>query len=589
MIVIHISMGFTIGIGFAYNGSAPTYGADWPTNPTGLKAHYWVGQGGSGITATNVGATTNSIKWSGKTLMLNRTTSTANFQLTASGCYYCTLWMSMFYSPGNPSAFSSNVTFPVDTATYTLLPTFMPPGWTAALTPVGEQSTEAVLIIRFNNPATTSYFWSQYYLPYIFINSDVPFSTTRPITFIGQSISNCAQLSGMYFAVASPFGGVAEVNINYTSISRVTLVPTASTAYVYANSASASPAYVSSGVTISGTGTLASVASSTNYAFPWNQSALTGIQLGSTQDNTMVVSSITNYQYYGAYMNILSTNTEAHMTFSLQTSAVLGQAGGPNLVDYVVRITRDGVPDVDQPLNSPLGTDPWYVVFSSNVQGEITVYTSSSSQSYTYLPIVIFNMSAPTVNTNSITFKNTYGTLLTRLGIQALAIGNSEPAACLGPDVNVSVRGVWERISSLAGIVHVDGVGPDGEDVVIPAQVIRSGSPCSFLEAYYVVGVGYLSPHHLLFTKRTGDGVPHCDLCTPFSIHGYQSEIMRHSSRTPTLLPSKHWYHLAPIDHASHAMCALKLCGGYLSELYRTKLCDIAEGEWEVVMLPEAT
>jgi hypothetical protein len=587
MIVIHIGMGFTIGIGFAQNGSAPTYASDWPTNPSGLKAYYWVGQGGSGITATNVGITLLSNRnWLGKSQMLQATTSTANFQLTASGCYYCTIWMAMSYQLNQSTTNNSYITFPVDTATYTLLPTFMPPGWTAALTPVGAQSTQAILTLTYSNPATASYNFSQSYVPYIFINSDVPFSTTRPITFIGQSSASTSQLSGMYFAVASPFGGVAEVNINYTSISRVTLVPTASTAYVYANSASASPAYVSSGVTVGGTSTLASVASSTNYAFPWNQSALTGIQLGSTLNNTMIVSSITNYQYYGAYMNILSTNTDAHMTFSLQTSALLG--GGPNLVDYVVRITRDGVPDVDQPLNSPLGTDPWYVTFNGNAQGEIIVYTSGSSQSYTYLPIIIFNMSAPTVNTNSITFKNAFGAT-PRLGVQALAIGNSEPAACLGPDVNVLVGGVWERISSLAGIVHVDGVSPDGEDVVIPAQVIRSGSPCSFLEAYYVADVGYVSPHHLLFTKRTDDGVPHCDLCTPFSIHGYQSEIMRHSSRASTLLPSKHWYHLAPIDYASHAMCALKLCGGYLSELYRTKLCDIAEGEWEIVMPPEAT
>jgi hypothetical protein len=584
MIVIHIGMGFTIGIGFAQDDSAPTQASNWPTNSTGSKAQYWVGLGGSGITSSIVAFDYSNRNWFGKGYMLN---NTASFQLNVSGCYYCTLWMAMFYQIGYGSS-NSFITFPVNTATYTLLPTFMPPGWTASLTPVGEQSTEAVLTLTFDESATASYIYSQSYVPYIFINSDTPFSTARPIAFNADDNVNCARLSGMYFAVASPFGGVAEVNINYTSISRVTLVPTASTAYVYANSASASPAYVSSGVTVGGTGTLASVASSTNYAFPWNQGALTGIQLGSTLNNTMIVSSITNYQYYGAYMNILSTTSNARMTFSLQTSALLVLGGGPNLVDYVVRITRDGVPDVDQPLNSPLGTDPWYVTFNGNAQGEIVVYTSGSSQAYTYLPIVIFNMSAPTVNTNSITFKNAFGAT-PRLGIQALAIGNSEPAACLGPDVNVSVGGVWEQISSLAGIVHVDGVSPDGEDVVIPAQVIRSGSPCSFLEAYYVVGVGYVSPHHLLFTKCTDDGVPHCDLCTPFSIHGYQSEIMRHSSRTPTLLPSQYWYHLAPIDHASHAMCALKLCGGYLSELYRTKLCDIAEGEWEIVMTPEAT
>ena len=246
--------------------------------------------------------------------------------------------------------------------------------------------------------------------------------------------------------------------------------------------------------------------------------------------------------------------------------------------DFITSITVDGI---TQPTPPP----PWNVTYNGTYQGSILMYTRglSSGTAYDYLPAVLMQVNnGGALMTGAGAYTIFEGT--PKMGIQQVSAGNIDPSACLGPDVYICINDIWSRVDEVEGIVNVVAIDPDGKQVTIPAQIIRSTHPSTFQKAYYVPGVGHLSQHHCLFTPllTTEKNICCCHACTPFVLHRYQSSIMRHSDMMCKILPFAYWYHVSPC-HAMHMDHGLLLQNGYVSEFYRTNLADTDADEWIVM------
>jgi hypothetical protein len=558
-----------VGLAFAYNNATPMY-----TDTSGVVM--W----GNGPSTSSIGDTivndistigTGLVTWAGYTNQLStqNTPYTAYINTTISNVYkYGTIWLGR-QSIDNPADYYLDITFPFD---FTLLndgTTYLPPGY--SLTKTGQKLT-----IEFKAVTSSPYItqWSLYYLPYIFINctgsSVIPTGPSGTFTFAPHTGYASFGLNGMYFQTANPYGGYFNYDIQYLSPS--TVLPETISSYPYAYAIGGPPGFypndISIGAAIYSYGTSPTGGHLTAYSTnPSNKYAWI--------DGTFrSVSNIyTVYKIFTCVTTSLTTETAAAFSVYRTTSTIIP--------DYITSVTVNGV-------YSALPPAPWYITYNGTFQGQIIMYAATDTLgSITLLPAVMMrsNTGGATILQVASDARILYPSVQP-LGIQQVNVGNTDPSACIGPDVYLLVNDVWERIDTLSGMVNVQAVDPAGNAVIVPAHIIRSSRPSTFLEAYFIPGIGYFSQHHCLFERvkkeEEGTWAAHCNACAPFAISGYKSSVMRHSDWRCTMLPYSYWYHVAPVSSEFVNHC-IQLQGGYLSEFYRTNLVDADVDEWIVM------